>query len=57
MYDHTLHRGKNFFTVVDYMLLVQKNILKHHIKNCFKVNDKQRIAMPKKSEYVKFKNY
>ena len=32
-------------------------ILKRHIKVCFKINGKQRIIMPKKSEYVKFKNY
>ena len=31
-------------------------MLKHHIKDSFKINDKQKIAMPKKGEYVKFKN-
>ena len=33
-----------------------EEILKH-IKDCFKINGKQRIIMPKKTEYVKFKNY
>ena len=28
-----------------------------HKKDCFKINGKQRIIMPKKGEYVKFKNY
>ena len=32
-------------------------ILKHHIKDCFKINGKQRIILPKKGEYVKCKNY
>ena len=32
-------------------------ILKGHSKDCFKINGKQRITMPKKGEYVKFRNY
>ena len=31
--------------------------LKCHIKDCFKINGKQTIKMPKKGEYVKFKNF
>ena len=27
------------------------------MKDCFKVNSKQKIIIPKKDEYVKFKNY
>ena len=34
-----------------------KNILKGRINNCFKINDKQRITIPKRGEYVKFKNF
>ena len=34
-----------------------EEILKFHIKDCFKINIKQRITMPKKGEYVKVKNY
>ena len=34
-----------------------EEILKRHIKDCFKINDKQRIIRPKKGEYVKLKNY
>ena len=31
--------------------------LKCHIKDCFKINGKQRIKMPAKVNYVRFKNY
>ena len=34
-----------------------KEILKRHIKDCFKINGKRRIIVPRKDEYVKFKNY
>ena len=46
MYDHTLHSGKKY----------RKKILKSHINNCFKINSKQMIQMPKEGEQVKFKN-
>ena len=31
--------------------------LKSQIKKCFKVNRKQRIKIPKKGKYVRFKNF
>ena len=34
-----------------------EKILKRHLKDCFKINDKQRIMMPIKGEYVTMKNY
>ena len=34
-----------------------EEILKHHTKDCFKINGSQRNIMPKKGDYVKFKNY
>ena len=48
MYDHTLHGGRK--NVCRYHLLVfsTKEILKRHTKDCFKINGKQRIIMPKK---------
>ena len=46
---------ENIFVVFVYKLLVQKK-LKHHIKDCYKIKGKQRIIMPKKGKYVKFKN-
>ena len=47
---------ENIFVIIVYKLLVQK-ILKRHVKDCFKINGKQRVIMPKEGEYVKFKNY
>ena len=56
MYDHLLHRGrKYYFCCYCLHAFVAEKFLKH-IKDCFKINSKQRIIMPKKSEYVKFKN-
>ena len=34
-----------------------EEILKHHTKDCFKINSNQKNIMPKKGDYVKFKNY
>ena len=34
-----------------------EEILKRQIKDCLKINGKQRITMHIKGEYVKFKNY
>ena len=34
----------------------QEEILKSQIKKCFKINGKQKIIMPKKRGYFKFKN-
>ena len=45
------------FSIVGENMFVLEEILKCHIKGCFKINGKQRIIMPKKGEYVKFKNY
>ena len=47
---------ENSFAVINYKLLVQKNI-KSHVNKCFKINGKQNIMMSIKNEYVKFKNY
>ena len=53
MYDHTLHRGRKHFC--RYCLQAEQS--KCYIKDCFKVNGKQTIKIPKKGEYVKFKNF
>ena len=34
-----------------------EEVLKRHIKDSFKINGKETINMPKKGEYVKFKNF
>ena len=56
MYDHTLHRGRIHFCRYSLQAFSTEQILKH-IKNCFEINGKQKILIPKKGEYVKFKNY
>ena len=47
MYDDTLHHETNVFVVIVYKVLVPKKILKRHIKDCFKINGKKRITIPK----------
>ena len=48
---------ENIFCCFYLQAFSTEEILKHHIKDCFKINGKQRIMMPKKGEYVKFENY
>ena len=57
MYDHTLDRGRKYFCRCCLQTFSTEEILKRYIKDCFKIIGKQRVIMPKKSEYVKFKNY
>ena len=35
---------------------ITEDILKHHIKDCFKINGKQTIKVPKNGRYTKCKN-
>ena len=48
MYDHSLHRGRKHFCCYCLHVFITEEILKRHIKDCFKINDKQRIIMLKK---------
>ena len=57
MYDHSLHWGRKHFCRYCLQAFVTEEILKCHIKDCFKVNGKQTIKMSKKDKYVKFKNF
>ena len=57
MYDHTLHRGRKHFCRYCLHDFNAEKIVKDHVKEFFKINDKQSIIMPKKDNYVKFKNY
>ena len=57
MYDHTVHRERKHFCCYCLQAFSKEEVLKCHIKNCFKINSKQKILMLKKGEYVKFKNY
>ena len=57
MYDHSLHCGRKHFCRYCLHAFITEEILKHHIKNCFKINGKQKIKMPEIGEYVKFQNF
>ena len=52
MYSYTIHGGRKHFHFIVYKRLVQKKILKSHVKDSFKTNGKQMIKMPKKGESV-----
>ena len=45
MYDHTLHRGRKHFCRYCLHAFSTEEILKSHIKDCFKINGKQRIII------------
>ena len=53
MFGHTLHRGKKHFCYYCLQAFSTDKILKCHIKDCFKINGKQRIIIPKKGKHVK----
>ena len=57
MYDNTLHRVRKHFCRYCLQAFRTAGKLKCHIKDCFKINGKQTIKMPKKGEYVKSKNF
>ena len=57
MYDHTLHRRRKHFCCYCLQAFSPEEILKGHIKDCFEINGKQTIIVPKKCEYIKFKNF
>ena len=56
MYDHLLHRGRKHFCHYCLHAFITEEILKHHIKDCFNINGKQTIKMPKKGEYGVWSN-
>ena len=39
------------------IFVIREEILKQHIKDCFKIYGKQTIKMLKKGAYVKYKNF
>ena len=57
MYDHSLHCGRKHFCRYCLHAFITEEILKHHIKDSFKINGKLKMVMPKKGEYFKFKNF
>ena len=56
MYHHILHHGRKH--LCSYCLQAFRTVekLKCHIKDCFQINGKKTIKMPKKTEYMKLKN-
>ena len=52
MYNHTLHHGKTHFCRYCLQAFSTDEMLKHHIKDCPKINGAQRIKMSKKGKYV-----
>ena len=57
MYDYSLHHGKKHFCHYCLHAFIIEEFSKRNIKDCFKINGIQEIIMPKKGEYVKFKNF
>ena len=57
VYDLTFHCGRKHFCCYCLQAFSAEEILKSHIKDCFKINGKQRIIMPRKDEFVKLSNY
>ena len=46
MSDHALHRGRKHFSCYCLQAFSTEEILKSHIKECFKITGKQRMIMP-----------
>ena len=57
IYYHALYRGRKHFCRYFLQDFSKAEILKSHVNDCFKINGKQMIKMPKIGEYVRFKNY
>ena len=57
IYDHSIHRRIKHFCCYCLHAFITEDILKRHIKDCFKINDKQTIKVPKKGRYTKCKNF
>ena len=53
MHDHTLHRRRKHFYRCCLKAFSTEEISKCHIKDCFKINGKQRIKMSKKGKHVR----
>ena len=53
--DDTLHRGTKHFCRYCLQTFSTEEILKRHIKDCFKINDKEKIILPKKASMLNSK--
>ena len=57
IYDHAIHHGRKHFCRYCIQASIAEEILKLHVRDCFNINDKQRINVPKNDEYIKLKNF
>ena len=57
MYLHTLYHGRKYFSRYCLQAFSTAEILKSYVNDCFEINLKKKIKMPKKDEYARFKNY
>ena len=57
MYDHSLHLGRNHFCLYCLHGFITEEILKRHVKDCFKLFGMQTIKIPKEGECIKFQNF
>ena len=57
MHNHTLYCERKHFCWYCLQAFSTEEILKHNIKDSFKINGKQKIIIPKRGKYIKFKNY
>ena len=48
MYDRTPHRGRKRFCCYCVKAFSTEEMLKHHVKDCLKINSNKMIKMPKK---------
>ena len=49
MYDHSLYSGRKYFCLCCSHAFIRE-ILKRHVKDCFKINGKQTSKMPNQGE-------
>ena len=52
-----LHGRRKHFCRYCLQAFSSEEISKSHIKDRFKINGKQRTIMPRKGEFIKFRNY
>ena len=52
MYNHALHRGREYFCRYYLQTFSTGQILKGHVNDCSKINGKQMIKLPKKVNMV-----
>ena len=48
---------ENNFVVIVYTLLVRQKYYKSNVNDCFKINRKQMVKIPKQGENVRYENY